>query len=120
VLPNKSSGEQNIPQPKACSDQNVCQHQKDTFEIAKRFMEKIIFRKPPWPILSDDKYWMVVEALKVVIEAQDGQRVLAGSPVCTPSVCQLLGSPSLKIDPQTRQTVSLEFCLMPLYLTYGY
>ena len=115
VLPNKSSGDQNIPQPKASSDQNVPQHQKATFEVAKRFMEAIVFTKTPWPILSDDKYLMVEEAWKLAIEAQDRQRALAGAPVGTPSVCQLPGGPSLKIDPQTREAVSLEFCLMLLY-----
>jgi hypothetical protein len=120
VLPNKSSGDQNIPQPKASSDQNVPQHQKATFEVAKRFMEAIVFTKTPWPILSNEKYSMVEEAWKLAIEAQDRQRALAGAPVGTPSVCQLPGGPSLKIDPQTREAVSLEFCLMLLYQTYGY
>jgi hypothetical protein len=120
VLPNQSSGDQNIPQPKASSDQNVPQHQKATFEVAKRFMEAIVFTKTPWPILSDEKYSMVEEAWKLAIEAQDRQRALAGAPVGTPSVCQLPGGPSLKIDPQTREAVSLEFCLMLLYQTYGY
>jgi len=120
VLPNKSSGDQNSPQPKASSDQNVPQHQKATFDVVKRFMEAIVFKKTPWPILSDDKYSMVEEAWKLAIEAQDRQRALAGAPVGTPSVCQLPGGPSLKIDPQTREAVSLEFCLMLLYQTYGY
>jgi len=120
VLPNKSSGDQNIPQPKASSDQNVPQHQEGTFEVAKRFMEAIVFTKTPWPILSDDKYSMVEEAWKLAIEAQDRQRALAGAPVGTPSVCQLPGGPSLIIDLQTREAVSLEFCLMLLYQTYGY
>jgi len=120
VLPNKSSGDQNIPQPKASSDQNVPQHQKATCQVAKRFMEAIVFTKTPWPILSDDKYSMVDEAWKLVIEAHDHQRALAGAPEGTPSVCQLPGGPSLKIDPQTREAVSLEFCLMLLYQTYGY
>src|SRR5882757_5598110 len=71
VLPNKSSGDQNIPQPKASSDQNVPQHQKATFEVAKRFMEAIVFTKTPWPILSDEKYSMVEEAWKLAIEPQD-------------------------------------------------
>ena len=120
VLPNKSSGDQNIPQPKASSDQNVPQHQKGTFEVVKRFMEAIVFTKNPWPIISDDKYSMVEEAWKLAIEAQDCQRALAGAPVDTPSVCQLPGGPSLKIDPQTPEAVSLEFCLMLHYQTYGY
>jgi len=120
VLLNKSSGDQNIPQPKASSDQDVPQHQKATCEVAKRFMEAIVFTVSPWPILSDDKYLMVEEAWKLAIEAQDRQWALAGAPVGTPSVCQLPGGPSLKIDPQTREAVSLEFCLMILYQTYGY
>jgi hypothetical protein len=78
-------------------------------------MEAIVFTKTPWPILSDEKYSMVEEAWKLAIEAQDRQRALAGAPVGTPSVCQLPGGPSLKIDPQTREAVSLEFCLMLLY-----
>ena len=48
VLPNKSSGDHNIPQPKARSDQNVPQHQTGTFEVAKRFMKAILFTKNPW------------------------------------------------------------------------
>jgi len=114
----KSSGDQNAPQPKAGADQNIPQHQKATFEIANRFMEAIIFTKTPLPILSDDKYSMVKEAWKLAIEAQDHQRALAGAPVSTPSVCQLPSSPSLKIDPQTPEAVSLEFLSMLFYQIY--
>jgi len=101
VLSNMSSGNKNIPQPKASSDQNVPQHQKATLDAAKWFMEVIIFTKTPWLIPSDDKYSMVKEAWNLAIDAQDRQRVLAGAPVGTPFVCQLPGGPSLKIDPQT-------------------
>jgi len=83
-------------------------------------MEAMLFMMTPWPILSDDKYSVVEEASKLPIEAQDRQRPLAGAPVGTPSVCELTSGPSLKIDPQTREAVSLEFCLMLLYQTYGY
>jgi len=120
VLPNKSSGDQNIRQPKASSDQNVPQHQKATFEVAKRFMEAMVFTKTPWTILSDDKYSMVEESSKPAIEAQHRQRALAGAPVGTPSVCQLPGGPSFEIDPQTGEAVSVQLCLMLLYQTYGY
>jgi len=115
-----SSGDQNIPQPKASSDQNVPQHQKATLEVAKRFVEAITFMKTACPTLSHDKYWIVEAAWKLAIEAQDHQRASAGAPVGTPSVCQLPGSPSLKIDPQTRESVGLEFCLTLLFQTYGY
>jgi len=50
---------------------------------------------------------MVDEAWKLAIEAQDRQRPLAGAPVGTPSVCQLPGGPSLKIDPQTGEAISV-------------
>jgi hypothetical protein len=70
-------------------------------------MEAIVFTKTPWPIISDEKYSMVDEAWKLAIEAQDRQRALAGAPVGAPSVCQLPGGPSLKIDPQTREAVSV-------------
>ena len=120
VLPNKSSGYQNIPKPKASSDQNIPQHHNGTFEAATRFMKAIVFRKKSWLIISDDKYSMVVEAWKLVIEAHDCQRASPGAPVGTPSVCQLPSGPCLTIDPQTREAVSLEFCLMLLHQSYGY
>lgn len=63
---------------------------------------------------------MVEEASKVAIDTQDCQRALAGVAVSTPSVCQLPAGPFLKIDLQTREAVSLEFCLMLLDQTYGY
>jgi len=110
VHSKKSSGDQNISRTKASSDQNVPEHQKATFEVAKKFMEAIVFRKTPWPKLSDDKYWMVEEGSKIVIEAQDRQGALADTPGDTPSVCQLPSGISLKIDLQTREAVSLEFC----------
>jgi len=119
VLPNKCSGDQNLPQPKATSDQNVPRHQKPTYEEAKMFIEAIVFTKTPWPIFSGDMYSIVEEAWKLVFKGQDRQWALAGAPVDTPSVCQLPGGPSLKIDPQTREAVSLECCLMLLYQTYG-
>jgi len=96
-----SSGDQNVPQPKASADQNVPQHEKATFVLVKRFMDAIVFTMTPWPIISDDKYSMVGEAGKPAIEAQDHRRALAGAPVGMPSVCQLPGGASLKIDPQT-------------------
>jgi hypothetical protein len=120
VLPTKSSGEQNSPQPKASSDQNVPHHEKATFEVAKWFKKAVIFTNSPWAILSDNKYWIVDEACKVAIEAQDHQWALADASVGTQSVCQLPSSPSLKIDLQTQEAVSLECCLMLLYQTYGY
>jgi len=84
----KASGDWNVPQPKAGGDHNVPQHQKVTFGVAKTFMEAIVFRKTPWQIISDDKYSMIEDALKLAIETQDPQRALAGAPVGTPSVCQ--------------------------------
>jgi hypothetical protein len=58
----KAGGDQNVPQPKAGGEHNVPHHQKATFEVAKRFMETIVFTKIPWPIISDEKYSMVDEA----------------------------------------------------------
>jgi len=103
----KAGGDHSVPQPKAGGDHNVPQHQKATFEVAKRFMEAIVITKTPLPIVSDEKYTMLDEAWKLAIEAQDRQRVLAGAPVSTPSVCQLPGGPSLKIDPLTRGAISV-------------
>ena len=93
--------------PVTGGDHNVPQHQKATFEVAKWFMEAIVFTKTPWPIISDEKYSMVDEAWNLAIEAQDHQQALAGAPVGIPSVCQLPSGPSLKINPQTREAVSV-------------
>ena len=106
VPSNKSSGGQNCPQPKASIDHNVRQHQKATFEVAKKFIQAIVLMNTPGPILSDVKYSMVEEAWKLAIEAQDHQQALGGAPVGTQSLSQLPGSPSLIIDPQTRQAVN--------------
>jgi len=53
---------------------------------------------------------MVDEALKLAIEAQDRQWALAGAPVGAPSVCESPSGPSLKIDQQTRDAVSI-YCV---------
>jgi len=104
----KAGGDHNMPQQKpGGGDHNVPQHQKATFEVAKWFMEAIVFTKTPWPIISDEKYSMVDKAWQLAIEAQDCQRALAGARVGAPSVCQLPGGPSLKINPQTREAVSV-------------
>jgi hypothetical protein len=81
-------------------------------------MEAIVFTNTPWPILSDDKYFMVEEAWKLAILAQDRQRALAGTAPGTPSVYQLPSGPSRKIDPHTREAVSFGFSLMLFYQIY--
>ena len=109
----KAGGDQDVPQQKpGGGGHNVPQHQTATFDVAKRFMEAIVFTKSPCPIISDEKYSMVDEAWQLAIEAQDRQPALAGAPVGAPSMYQLPGGPSLKIDPQTREAVSVysAFC----------
>jgi hypothetical protein len=51
LLQPKSSGDQNARQLKASANQNVPQHQKATFKVAKMSMETIVFTKTPWPII---------------------------------------------------------------------
>jgi len=107
-----AGGDQNVRQQKPRGgDHNVPQHRKANFEVAKLFMEAIVFTKTPWPIMSDEKYLMVDEAWQLAIEAQHHQWALAGAPVGAPSVCQLPGCASLKIDPQTQEAVSVNFVL---------
>jgi hypothetical protein len=104
----KAGGDHNMPQQTpGGGDHNVPQHQQNTFEVAKRFMEAIVFTKTPWPIISNEKYSMVDDAWQLMIEAQDRKRALAGASVGAPSGCQLPGGLSLKIDPQTREAVSV-------------
>jgi hypothetical protein len=50
---------------------------------------------------------MVAKVWKHAIETEDLQRAFIGPPVGTRSVGQLPGGPSLKIDPQTREDVSV-------------
>ena len=114
-----SSGDLNVPQPKARGDQNVPQHQKATFGVAKRYMEFILLTKTPWPILPNDKYLMVEESWKLAIEAQDCQRALAGTPVCTPSGGQLPSAASPEMDLQTWDAVRLGYSWLLLYQIYN-
>jgi hypothetical protein len=100
----QAGADQNVPQQKpGRGEYNSPQHQMATFEVARRFMEAIVFTKTPWTNISDEKYSMVDEAWQLAIQAQDCQRALAGAPVVAPSVCQLPGGPSFKTDPQTRE-----------------
>jgi len=101
LLLSKAGGHQIVPQPKAGGDHNVPQRKKPAFEVATWFTEAFLFTMTPWPIISDEKYSIVDKAWKLAIEAQNHQRALAGAPVGMPSVSQLPGGPSLKIDPQT-------------------
>jgi hypothetical protein len=103
-----AGGDQIVPQQTpGGGEHNVPQHQKATFEVAKLFMEAIVFTKTRWPNISNEKYSMVDEAWQLAIEAQDRQRALAGAPVGAPSGCQLPGRPSLTIDPPTGEVVSV-------------
>jgi hypothetical protein len=86
-----------------------------TFEAVKRFMEANEFWMTSWPILSNDKYSMVEAAWKQAFDAADDQWVLEGAPLGTPSIYQVPSRPSLKIDPQTPEVESLEFCLILLF-----
>jgi len=80
----EASRDHNMPQQRPSGgDHNVPQHQKATFEIAKRSMGAIVFTKTPWPIISDEKYSMVDEPWQLAIEAQDRQRASASAPVGT-------------------------------------
>ena len=65
-----------------------------------------MFMKTPWPILSDDKYSFIEESWKLAIEAQDWLQAVEAASVCRLSLCPLRSGPSLKIDPQMRDTVT--------------
>lgn len=82
LLP-KSSGDQNAPQSKASSFQYIPQHQKTTFMLVHIFMEAIVFTQTSWPIISNNKYLIITEALKQAIQAQNHQWALAGDFVGT-------------------------------------
>lgn len=105
--------------PNGSSDQNISKDPKATVELAKTFMEATVFTMNPSPILSNDMHWMVEEAWKQAVEYQDHQRALEGVPVDAPSVYQMSGGPTLKINWQTWQAEWPEYCLMLLYQTYG-
>jgi hypothetical protein len=73
LLLYKSSGDVNVPQPKASTDQNILEYQPATFGKAKRVILAILFTNVPWPILFNDKYSMIEDTWKLAIEAQDHQ-----------------------------------------------
>jgi len=68
-----SGADLNVAQPKASGDLHFPQLQMATFEEVKCLMEAIVLMKTPWSILSNDKYWMIEEASKIVFEVQDYQ-----------------------------------------------
>jgi hypothetical protein len=95
----KVGRDQNIPQHKpGRGDHNIAKQQKATFEVAKWFMEPIVFTKTPWQIISVEKNSMIDEAWQLAIDAQDRQRLLAGAPVGALSAWQLPGGVILKIN----------------------
>lgn len=64
--------------------------------------------------------WWLKKLGKLSCKDQDHQRALAGAPVGAPSVWQLPRGSSLKIDLQTAEAWSIEFCLILLNHTYRY
>jgi hypothetical protein len=46
-------------------------------------MEAIVFTQTSWPIISNNKYLIITEALKQAIQAQNRQWALAGDFVGT-------------------------------------
>jgi len=81
-------------------------------------MEATIFSKTPWPRWYNEKYLVVNETQKQAVEAWDGQQTYAVSCVGAPSECWLPSSWLFKMDLQTWEAVSYEFCLILLYQTY--
>jgi len=53
ISPNKSRGDQNIPQPEADSDKNIPQPEKATSKIVEQFVKAIVFTMNSWPLLFD-------------------------------------------------------------------
>jgi len=85
-------------------------------------MEAIRFKKTPWTIVWDEKCSTVDEASKVSIDAQHRRRALAGAAVGTPFVCQFPSGPSLEIDLQPQEAVSVDcvFCFSIGLMTHKY
>jgi len=52
-------GDQNVTQPNSGGDHHVLRHPMATIEVAKWFMETIVFTMIPWPISSDERYLTV-------------------------------------------------------------
>jgi len=116
-LPN-SGGDQHVPQPKSSGDQQVPQNHMPTAEVVIWFTEAFIIMRTFLPMLSNGKYSMVDEVWKLAIEVEDQKQALADAPEGTPSVYQLPGGPSRKIDLQTWEAVCLRVCFIFLYKTY--
>jgi hypothetical protein len=86
---------------------------------SERFNEAIVFTTTPWSTISNGKYSMVQEASILAIEAPNRQWALPGAPAGTPSVYQIPSSPSLPIDSEIQEAVSLQFCSMVFFQIYN-
>jgi len=78
-------------------------------------MVAMVFMQTPRPILSDENNSMFEDGWNLPTDTQDCQRALQGAPRGTPSVCQLPGGPTLKINPWTGEAVCFGFCMKLLY-----
>jgi len=67
----KTGGDHNVLQTQVGGDHSVPKYKKVTIEVAKQHMEANVFTKTPWPVISDEKYSMVVKACQLAIEVQD-------------------------------------------------
>jgi len=112
----KASSDSNIPKQHASADHNVPYHQRAPVEVANRLKEAIIFTVTPSPIISNEKNSMVDKAWKLAFGAPDCSQAVVGTHIGTPSVCQLLGGPSHKIDPQTQDALSVVMLFNALLL----
>jgi hypothetical protein len=72
--------DQNVPQPKTSGGHSVPQSHKAKFEVAKWFMEAMVFTETLWGLVSNGKCLMVEHALQLAIDAQDSQQASADTP----------------------------------------
>lgn len=100
------SANQSLPQPEVCGDQNGLQQHDATLVEVRTFMQKIMFIKTSWTLLSNVKHLMVKESWESVFCATNHWQTIAQVSADQLSVCQLPSSPSLNLAVQIPDAVS--------------
>jgi len=117
LLP-KSSGDQNAPQPKASGYHNLPKHPRATFQVTKGFMHAFISMKPPWAVISYEKYLMVEEPRRLAIDGQHCHCPWTCTPEGTLYVSRIPGSLPFNMRPHPGEAIRCDICFTLLYHTF--
>jgi len=69
VLLSMSTADQKFLQPDVYGDYNDSKPQDALFEVTEMFTQDIMLMNIPWPLISNNKFWIVDESWILAIEA---------------------------------------------------